>query len=171
MGLGLRFRGNGIETPPMLRALISALALTVAAPAQAHPHRPVAIAAAVEVLQPWSRPATAGSTGAGYMVLANHGAGPAVLVKVESPLAKRVEIHRSSLAGGIMRMAPERQTAVPGGGQVVFAPGGYHLMFVDLARALRPGDRLPATLSFADGRRLKVEFLVSAGAGPPNGRN
>ena len=38
----------------------------------------------VEVLQPWSRPAVAGTNGIGYMVLANRGAADA-LVKVETP--------------------------------------------------------------------------------------
>ena len=154
----------------MSRALILILAIAAGA-AQAQPQVNAHDAAAVEVLQPWSRPAEAGTTGAGYMVLANHGAAPAILVRVDSPWARRVEIHRSEMAGGIMRMMAERQVKTPAGGQVKFAPGGYHLMFVDLARALKPGDRLPATLSFAGGRRLKVEFRVGAGAGPPNGRN
>ena len=146
----------------MVRAITLACALAaIAAPAVARPAGP-------EVREPWSRPAAAGTTGAGYFTLANRGAKPAVLVKVESPLAVRVEMHSSSMAGGIMRMAPETRVTAPPAGEVVFAPGGRHLMFVGLKRALAPGDRLPATLVFADGRRLKAEFAVGTGLGPPS---
>jgi len=146
----------------MIRILALACALTALAPAA------VARPAGPEVRQPWSRPAAAGTTGGGYFVLANPGSRPAVLVKVESPLAARVEMHNSTLSGGVMRMAPEPRVTAPAGGQVVFAPGGRHLMFVGLKRALNPGDRLPATLVFADGRRVKAEFAVGTGLGPPS---
>jgi copper(I)-binding protein len=49
---------------------------------------------------------------------------------------------------------------IPAGGTLRFAPGGHHLMLVGLARAMKAGDSLPATLVFAGGRRMKVEFAV-----------
>jgi copper(I)-binding protein len=101
------------------------------------------------------------------MVLVNHGERPEVLVKAQSPLASHVEAHRSSVAGGVMSMAPQPRVTVPPGGQVAFEPGGYHLMFVGLKRALKAGDRLPVTLIFADGRQISVTFAVGSGAGPP----
>ena len=85
-------------------------------------------AARVEVLQPWSRPAAAGTNGIGYMVLVNHGGVADVLEKVESPLAARVEMHSSSMAGGVMSMRKEDRVPVPAGGQAIFGPGAYHLM-------------------------------------------
>ena len=143
-------------------ALLACLIVGLAATAQAAPQR-----AGIEVAAPWSRPAVAGGSGVGYLVLANHGRSPEALVKVESPAARTVEIHRASLTGGVMSMAAQDRVAVPPGGSVSFAPGGYHLMFLDLTRALKPGDRLPATLVFASGRRLVVSFAVGDGAGPP----
>jgi copper(I)-binding protein len=124
-------------------------------------------AARVEVLQPWSRPAAAGTNGIGYMVVVNHGGVADVLEKVESPLASRVEMHSSSMSGGVMSMRKEDRVPVPAGGQAVFGPGAYHLMFVGLTRPLKAGDQAPATLSFASGARIKVAFTVSAGMGPP----
>lgn len=121
----------------------------------------------VEVLQPWSRPAAAGTNGIGYMVLVNHGGVADVLEKVESPLASRVEMHSSSMAGGVMSMKKEDRVAVPAGGQATFGPGAYHLMFVGLTKSLKAGDQAPATLSFASGAKIKVAFTVSAGMGPP----
>jgi len=141
-------------------SLFAAIAV-LAAPAVA------GAAAQVEVLQPWSRPAAAGTNGIGYMVLANHGRSADALVKVESPLAERVEMHSSAMTGGVMSMKAETRVAVPAGGQATFGPGAYHLMLIGLKKTLKPGDQAPATLTFASGAKLKVAFAVSAGMGPP----
>jgi copper(I)-binding protein len=146
----------------MKSAILAALALALAAGQSLG-----ATAGQLEAQQPWSRPAVAGTTGAGYMVIANNGKAADVLQSVESPLAARVEIHRMSMAGGVMSMARVATVAVPAGGRVAFAPGGYHLMLLNLKRTLKAGDDVPATLVFASGARVPVRFRVGAGVGPP----
>ena len=133
-----------------------ALASTLVASAQA-------AVAPLTVAGAWSRPAVAGSNGVGYMTLANAGKTADVLVRVESPLAARVEMHSSRMAGGVMSMRAETRVAVPAGGQAAFAPGGYHLMLIGLTRTVKAGDRIPATLTFASGARLSTAFTVGAG--------
>lgn len=120
--------------------------------------------AAPMVTGAWSRPATAGATGVGFMTLRNPDRTADALVAVESPLAARVEIHRSSLSGGMAMMQMSPHVPLPVGGGVTFAPGGYHLMFLNLSRPLKLGDRLPATLVFASGARIKVRFGVALAA-------
>lgn len=142
-----------------------AAALALALPAQAADAR----SGALEALQPWSRPAAAGTTGVGFMTLVNRGATADALVGAESPVARKVEMHATSMAGGVMRMTPEARVPLPAGGQVVFAPGGRHLMLRELTRPLKAGDRVPATLAFASGARLKVEFVVTAPGAPAMG--
>jgi len=142
--------------------MLAAAALACATPAAAGP-----APAGVEVVQAWSRPAVAGATAVGYMTLVNHGRRPVALVGAESPLARKAEIHRSSVDGGVMRMASASSVTIPPGGSVKFAPGGYHLMFLGLARNLRPGDRVPATLRYSDGKRTAVSFQVGSGAEAP----
>jgi copper(I)-binding protein len=142
---------------------LAAAVLALATPAVAA--RPSA--APVEVVQAWSRPAVAGGTAVGYLTLVNHGRSPVALVKAESPLARKAEIHRSAMAGGVMSMTATPSVAVPPGGTVRFAPGGYHLMFLGLSKTLAPGDRLPATLRFSDGRQAQVAFQVGSGAEAP----
>ena len=137
-------------------ALVTPLATPLAAPA----------ARTMEVLQPWSRPAVAGTNGVGYMVLANHGRAADALEKVETPLAARVEMHSTSMAGGVMSMKKEDKVPVAAGGQTTFGPGAYHLMLIGLTRTLKAGDQVPATLSFASGAKVKVAFAVSSGMGP-----
>jgi copper(I)-binding protein len=146
-----------------LKILPVVAALAVTAPAQAATYR----LGALEVRQPWSRPAAAHVTGVGYMTVLNTGAKPDTLTEVTSPIAAKVEIHSSSMAGGVMRMTRLAQVAVPPKGQLAFAPGAYHLMFVGLTRPLKPGDRVPALLTFASGLRLKVDFAVGTGLAPP----
>jgi len=123
----------------------------------------VAESSQISATQAWSRPAAAGGAGAGYLTLVNRGKAD-ILVGASSPLASRVELHSASMTGGMMRMDAESRVPVPAGGQIKFAPGGRHLMFVGLTRALHVGDTLPATLRFASGRTLTVNLKVAVGA-------
>jgi copper(I)-binding protein len=117
-------------------------------------------APALHVRDGWSRPAAAGGTAVGYLTLVNKGPADA-LVAAESPVAQKVEMHASSMAGGVMRMSRELRVDIPAGGQVSFAPGGRHLMLIGLKKAFRQGDRAPLTLRFASGARLTTELAVS----------
>ena len=134
----------------------------IAAPLAAAAHS----APTLQVGQPWSRPTVAGANAVGYMTLANHGRAADALVRVDSPLAVRVEIHASSMSGGVMSMRKLDRIAIPAGGQASFTPGAYHLMLVGVNRTLVVGDVIPATLSFASGARLKVAFKVGGGPLP-----
>ena len=140
--------------------LISALALTLAIASAAQAAAPLAVAGA------WSRPAVAGTNGVGYLVVTNTGKAD-VLVKVESPAAARVEMHSSSMAGGVMSMKKEDRVPVPAGGKAVFGPGGYHLMLIGLTKTTKAGDQVPATLTFASGAKVKASFAVGMGAANP----
>ena len=103
----------------------------------------------------------AGMTGVGFMVVSNSGSTPDTLVGVSSPVARKVEVHRSSMAGGMAMMEPAPLVSLPAGGVVRFAPGGYHLMFLGLTRTLKLGDSVPATLTFASGAQVKARFSVA----------
>ena len=50
---------------------------------------------------------------------------------------------------------------VPANGEITFAPGGNHLMFIGLNRALNPGDTLVAQLTFEKAGTIPVTFDVS----------
>ena len=141
--------------------MIAATAFAAASSAEAASYR----LGQIEVTRPWSRPAAAGMTGAGYFALTNRGKAADTLVAVESKAARKVEIHASSTAGGVMRMQRlDKGLPVPPGATVTLAPGGYHLMLIGLSKATRTGDKLPATLIFASGARLQIELAVGQGA-------
>lgn len=130
-------------------------ALAVATPALAAP----------QVQAAWSRPAAQGTTGAGFMTLTNPGKAADALVAAHSPLAREVQIHQSSMKGGMASMAKVGRVPTPPGARVTFAPGGYHLMLMGLTKALNVGDTIPVTLTFASGAKVKASFVV--GMGPP----
>jgi len=52
-----------------------------------------------------------------------------------------------------------------------FASQGYHLMLAHPTKALKPGDRVPVTLSFAGGHVVTVQFELrrpDAGVAAPD---
>jgi periplasmic copper chaperone A len=164
---GLRKRAVDLKTNAMTLAQqmrsLAAAALLLAVPAQAATYT----AGPVSAAEPWSRPAAAGTTGAGFLTLSNGGTTAETLVSVKSPVAASVEVHRSSLVGGVSRMERVERLAVPARGAVTLAPGGYHLMLKGLKAPLKAGQKFPATLTFASGRKLELAFTVSEGMGPP----
>lgn len=142
-----------------LPVAVATAALILASAAHAAPK-----ASAIEVTQAWSRPAAAGTNGAGFMTLTNHGKTADTLVSIETKAATQVQMHQTSMANGIMSMKRlETGLALAPGQTVSFAPGGYHLMLIGLTRASQAGDKLAATLVFASGVRLKTAFVVGSG--------
>ena len=147
-------------------ALLALAALTVSVPAVAsHAWAGDYRVGGVEVRRPWTRPAQAGMNGVGYLIVANVSPKPVKLVAVESPAAKSVTLHQSSMAGGVMSMRPVTGglTIAPGA-KVEFAPGGYHLMLMGLTKAQALGGKVPLTLVFNGGRRMRIDLSVEAGA-------
>ena len=137
--------------------------LAVAGAALAHQFA----AGGVTVTHPWSRPAAAGSNGAGFMGLTNTGATPMTFVSVATPGAAGAMIHRTRSVNGVYSMAPAANLVVEPGETVAFAPGGYHVMFTGLKAPLAAGGKLPATLTFKRGTQtiaLPVTFNVQGGA-------
>src|SRR5918997_1716913 len=55
------------------------------------------------------------------------------LASVTSPEAERVELHESRTEGGMSRMRPLADVAVPAGGEIAFTPGGSHAMLFGLS--------------------------------------
>lgn len=100
---------------------------------------------------PRARATVAGQTAtAGYLTIANFGAGGDRLVSVEAQPPVTAMLHATEIEDGVARMRPLADgLAIPGRRSVTLAPGGLHLMIGGLAKPLAPGDTLPLTLRFA----------------------
>ena len=115
----------------------------------------------------WVRlPAVAGNPGAAYFTL-HGGTTDGILLTVTAKFAVRSELHESMEGhGGMMTMAPLKQVSFAPGETVAFAPGGKHVMLFDMATTLKPGEKAPITLTFADGKKIEAEAII-VGAGDP----
>jgi periplasmic copper chaperone A len=124
------------------------------------------------ITQPWSRATAPGAViGAAYFEIVNAGAVD-TLLRIESPIARQVEMHMSHTEGGIMRMRPVTSVEVPAQGRVRFQPGGLHVMLIDLTQPLKEGQRFPLTLVFQHAGSVRVEAVVQglgATAAPSQG--
>jgi hypothetical protein len=127
---------------------------------------------AIQIQQPWARPTPSGApTGGGYMTLVNTGKAADRLMGGSTPASGRLEVHEMSMSGGVMSMRRlDKGLALAPGASVALKPGGYHLMFIGLAKPLKVGDRFPVTLQFEKAGQVKVEFEVrQPPAAPPAG--
>lgn len=103
--------------------------------------------------------------GAAYMVIRSGQATDDALVAATSPAAAVVEMHLTEAdAQGMMTMHPVPEIPVPAGGSVELAPGGYHLMLIDLVAPLVDGSDVELVLTFRSGAMLTVHARVGAGA-------
>ena len=121
---------------------------------------------------PWSRTTPNGAKVAGgYLSITNTGTEPDRLVSVASDASAKVEVHEMSMTNGVMQMRPlgEGLTIKPGE-TVELKPGGYHVMFLDIAKPFKQGDAIKATLQFEKAGKVDVVFDVGAlGAAAPGG--
>ena len=143
-----------------MRAFVAIAAVALVAGCQQAPKDVTADSAWVRL------PAVAGNPGAAYFTLRG-GSKDAVLLSASAKFAVRTELHESMKGHeGMMTMAPVAQVPVPANGTVSFEPGGKHVMLFDLAPSLKPGEKAPMTLTFADGRKIEVQAII-VGAGDP----
>ena len=114
----------------------------------------------VSVENPWARPTPpSAKLGAGYLTVVNAGAADR-LVGAASPAAARVEMHVTMRDGEIMRMREVKAFDLPAKGRLELKPAGAHLMFVDLKRPFKAGDKVPVTLKFEKAGEVKVDLQV-----------
>ena len=121
----------------------------------------------VSVEKPWARPTPpSAKLGAGYLTVVNAGAADR-LVGAASPAAARVEMHVTVRDGEIMRMREVKEFSLPANGRLELKPAGAHLMFVELKRPFKQGEKIPVTLKFERAGEMKVELRVSRQAPAP----
>lgn len=118
----------------------------------------------------WSRATPAGAkVGAGYLTIANKGTAPDRLVGGATPVARAIEVHEMSMKDGVMTMRPLRDgLTIEPGQTVTLAPGGFHIMFMDLKSPLKKGGQLHASLEFEKAGKVDLTFQIeSVGAKAP----
>jgi periplasmic copper chaperone A len=141
------------------------LGLTACGPAPTHEAPSAAAtvtASGIELSQMRATPTLGGTTtSAGYFTIVNRGAAEDRLIGASSARAGRAELHEMEMDGAVMRMRPIASVAVPAGGSIAFAPGGMHVMFLDIATPFAEGESVPVTLTFEHAGAVEASFPVS----------
>ncbi len=107
--------------------------------------------------------------GGGFLTIVNSGTEADRLVAASTPVAGEVQLHEMKMDGDMMKMAelPDG-IEIPAGATVILAPGGLHLMFMQLKQPLVEGTRVPVTLTFEKAGTVELELDVgSVGAKEP----
>jgi periplasmic copper chaperone A len=124
------------------------------------------------ITQAWTRATPGGArTGGGYLTIENKGSAPDRLIGASADGAGKVEVHEMAMNDGVMKMRPvEGGLTIDPGKTVKLAPGGYHLMMMDLKAPLKQGEKLPLTLQFEKAGKVAVTLDVQGiGAPAPGG--
>jgi copper(I)-binding protein len=121
-------------------------------------------AADIDIQDPWVRATVPGQPVAGgYMTVRT--SRDARLVSARSALIPRVEIHEMKMEGGVMRMREMPFLPLAAGKPLSLAPGGYHLMLMDLKKPIAAGSKVPLVLVFEiDGKQVEVPVDAPARA-------
>jgi copper(I)-binding protein len=116
----------------------------------------------VTVENAWARATPPGAKlGAGYMTIRNGGAADR-LVSASSPAAEKVETHVTLKEGDVSRMRQVKAYDVPAKGKLELAPGGSHLMLVNIKAPLKEGDKVPLVLKFEKAGEVRTQLSVRA---------
>ena len=91
------------------------------------------------------------------------------LVGASTPVAGLSEVHEMKMDGNVMTMrAVAGGLDLPAGKPVELAPGGYHVMLMDLKAPLAKDSVVPLTLTFKDAKgatsTLEVKLPVATSA-------
>jgi copper(I)-binding protein len=119
----------------------------------------------LQVEDAWVRQVPGSDVAAAYLTLRNTSDKAVSVVGIESPLASGAMIHETKVEGGMSRMRPHAVLVVPAGQTVKLAPGGMHIMLMDV-RPLAPGQSVPLVLKLADGSSVRVDAPVRALGAP-----
>lgn len=148
-----------MANPRSLAAVAAAVLLLAVAPAA------LAVKPAAELSDARIRLLPGDLPLAGYFHLRNTSDETLELLGAESPAFGSVMMHRSVERNGTAKMLPVDRVAVKPGGEVDFAPGGYHLMMMKRKHSLKVGDTVPVTLRFDRGIEVQEAFRVVPAGG------
>ena len=123
----------------------------------------VAQAAPFDVTDPWFRALPGKLPAGGYFTAQNNSRHDVAITGVSSDACGMLMIHQSSNKGGMSSMDMMPKVTVPAGGQIRFAPGGYHLMCEQ--PKMKIGAKVPVVLQLSDGTAVAVGFVVKGATG------
>ena len=121
--------------------------------------KPIPVSGEIEITGAWAR-ASVSKNGAAYLTIQNHGDRAHLLIGAETPLARKVEIHTHTMDGQIMRMRKTEKIGIAPNKSIKMAPGGIHLMLINLERKLQQGEEFPLLVKFQSIDPINIKVKV-----------
>lgn len=121
---------------------------------------PESSTSAVTMTDPWVKAVDSGMTAA-FGTLSNTSGGPVVLVSATTSASPEVQLHEMAMKDGEMVMQEKANgIPIPAAGVAILEPGGDHIMLMDVAAPILPGDVVTLTLTFSDGSTTQVAAVA-----------
>ena len=98
---------------------------------------------------------------AGYFTLTNHSDKPVALQSITGKMSTRIEIHQHLMENGMMQMQQVNDDIIiKPHQQLVFSPGGYHLMLFKPNKKIKKGEAFKLVLNFKTHKPVTVDGKV-----------
>ena len=119
------------------------------------------MAGSLEINDLWVRGSVPGQTnGAGYMQINNPTGVSDRLLSAQSEASTRLELHTVLTENGVAKMRQVTGIDIPAKGSAKLAPGGFHMMFLQLTGPFKQGELVPVVLKFEKAGEVRVNFTV-----------
>lgn len=114
----------------------------------------------MEVHQAWVRPTAQGENAAVYLTIHNHSTTEDELTGATATVTDTVEIHESKMENDVMHMNKIASLPIAADEEIIFTPGGLHIMLIDIKQELILGEHIGITLSFKNHEGIVVEVHI-----------
>ncbi len=119
----------------------------------------------VSVADAWVRAAPPNAPAlAAFMQVHNQSASAISIVGVRTSFdTERVEMHRTMMVNGVMKMQPQKAIPVEAHSSTTLKPGSWHIMLIKPVEVPKPGDVIDLTLVLGNGHEQQVSATVRKG--------
>ncbi len=111
----------------------------------------------ITVKNTWMRPAPESFNTAVYCTIINSGNNPDTLYKVTSGISDDIQIHETYKKDDMMGMRQVKNLVVAPHDSLVFKPGGYHIMVMNLKENAVINNSKKFTLDFRKAGKIEIE--------------
>lgn len=114
-----------------------------------------------KIMDAWARPAASGDNGAVYFIVSNATDTDERLLSVNTDVASAAEVHMSMMdSNGVMSMQMQEAVPLPAQQEIIFKPGGLHVMLIGLSQDLNIGDTISLILNFETAGSITIQVSV-----------